>query len=198
MNLTTFTATPSIKPFIYANGFIDIMTTTTNKDDFRQALSLLSAAVNVVTTAGPHGRLGLTASAVCSVTDMPPTVLVCINRNSSIHAAVVANRALCVNILPGHLEGMARHFAGMTAVPPEERFADDAWNEGITGVPVLGDALASLEGHVVDIKEVGSHSVLFVEVAHIHLGAEGESLTYFGRNFHRLERSGASQHSSIS
>ncbi|MEW5619860.1 flavin reductase [Pseudomonas putida] len=175
-----------------------MMTLTTKKDDFRQALSLLSAAVNVITTDGPHGRLGLTASAVCSVTDMPPTVLVCINRNSSIHAAVVANRALCVNILPGHLEGMARHFAGMTDVPPDERFADDAWSDGMTGLPVLGDALASLEGQVVDIKEVGSHSVLFVEIAHIHLGSEGESLTYFGRNFHRLDRSGTGQRPSIS
>ncbi|MHC3823583.1 flavin reductase [Pseudomonas sp. S2_B10] len=164
---------------------------TTIKADFRQALSLLSAAVNIISTDGPHGRLGLTASAVCSVTDSPPTVLVCINRSSSIHQALLGNRALCVNILPGHQEEIARRFAGMTDVPPEERFADDDWREGHTGLPVLGDALASLEGTVVDIKDVGSHSVLFVEVAHIHVGEHGEGLTYFGRNFHRLDRFGS-------
>ena len=33
--------------------------------DFRNAMSLLSSAVNVVTTAGMSGRYGFTASAVC-------------------------------------------------------------------------------------------------------------------------------------
>jgi len=170
------------------------MTTTQSRQDFRQALSLLSAAVNVVSTDGPHGRFGLTASAVCSVTDSPPTVLVCINRNSSIHEAVLGNRSLCVNILPGHLEGLARQFAGMTDVPPAERFAGNHWRSGARGLPVLEDALASLEGSVVDIKEVGSHSVLFVEIEHIHVRNEGESLTYFGRNFHRLGRAATVGH----
>lgn len=155
---------------------------------FRQALSLLSAAVNVITTDGPHGRFGLTASAVCSVTDMPPTLLVCINRNSSIHEALLGNRALCVNILTGHLEGVARQFAGMTDLPPAERFADQDWRTGASGLPVLNDALASLEGTVVDVKEVGSHSVLFVEINQIQVREDGESLIYFGRNFHRLGR----------
>lgn len=166
-----------------------------SKQNFRQALSLLSAAVNVVSTDGPFGRFGLTASAVCSVTDMPPTLLVCINRNSSIHEAVLGNRALCVNILPGHLEGVARQFAGMTDVPPAERFASDDWRTGALGLPVLGDALASLEGTIVDVKEVGSHSVLFVEIDHIHVREEGESLTYFGRSFHRLGRVASVDHS---
>ncbi|KTT12191.1 MFS transporter [Pseudomonas oryzihabitans] len=172
---------------------------TTNKDNFRQALSLLSAAVNIISTDGPHGRLGLTASAVCSVTDSPPTVLVCINRNSSIHDALLGNRALCVNILPGHLEETARRFAGMTDVPPAERFTHCDWQAGASGLPVLGEALASLEGRIVDVKDVGSHSVLFVEVEHIHVGEHREGLTYFGRTFHRLERFAAQvQHASVS
>ena len=35
-------------------------------------MARLGAAVNVVTTDGPAGRYGFTASAVCSVTDDPP------------------------------------------------------------------------------------------------------------------------------
>ncbi len=48
---------------------------------FRDAMASLSAAVNVVTTAGEAGRCGITATAVCSVTDTPPSVMVCINAN---------------------------------------------------------------------------------------------------------------------
>ncbi|MDG9697424.1 flavin reductase, partial [Streptomyces sp. DH17] len=37
----------------------------------------LGAAVNVVTSAGDAGRVGFTATAVCSVSDTPPMLLVC-------------------------------------------------------------------------------------------------------------------------
>ena len=49
---------------------------------FRDGMALLAGAVNVITTDGPHGRAGFTATAVCSVTDQPPTLLVCMNRGS--------------------------------------------------------------------------------------------------------------------
>ncbi|WP_252405960.1 flavin reductase, partial [Escherichia coli] len=45
--------------------------------DFRAGMARLGAAVNIITTDGPGGRAGFTASAVCSVTDTPPTLLVC-------------------------------------------------------------------------------------------------------------------------
>ncbi|KOR07023.1 flavin reductase, partial [Burkholderia cenocepacia] len=64
---------------------------------FRQAMAHLGAAVNVITTAGPHGRCGITASAVCSVTDAPPTLLVCLNRSSAMHATFERNRQVCIN-----------------------------------------------------------------------------------------------------
>ncbi len=59
--------------------------------DYRDAMACLGAAVNIVTTDGRAGRAGFTASAVCSVTDNPPTLLVCMNRGSSAYASVRDN-----------------------------------------------------------------------------------------------------------
>ena len=59
---------------------------------FRDAMASLSAAVNVVTTAGEAGRCGITATAVCSVTDTPPSVMVCINANSAMNPVTVIDR----------------------------------------------------------------------------------------------------------
>ena len=39
------------------------------KQAYREAMARLGAAVNVITSDGPGGRAGFTASAVCSVTD---------------------------------------------------------------------------------------------------------------------------------
>ena len=58
---------------------------------FRDGMARLAAAVHVVTTDGPGGRGGFTASAVCSVTDDPPTLLVCVNLHSRQNDLIRAN-----------------------------------------------------------------------------------------------------------
>src|SRR5262245_38495172 len=68
---------------------------------FREAMSRLGAAVHVITTAGPGGKAGTTATAVCSVSDAPPTLLVCLNRRNQTNPMVVENGVFCVNTL-GH------------------------------------------------------------------------------------------------
>ncbi|MGF6917607.1 4-hydroxyphenylacetate 3-monooxygenase, reductase component [Paraburkholderia sp. 40] len=157
-----------------------------NRQQFRQAMAHLGAAVNVITTAGPHGCCGITASAVCSVTDTPPPLLICLNQSSAMHAVFVGNRDVCINVLPASLESIARHFAGMTSLSMEDRFKLPVWDQGENDVPVLRGALASLQGKIVEAKEVGSHSVMFVETTQIRVRADGDSLIYFDRNFHRV------------
>lgn len=70
-----------------------------DQQTFRDAMSCMGAAVNIITTDGPAGRAGFTASAVCSVTDTPPTLLVCLNRGASVWPVFNENRTLCVNTL---------------------------------------------------------------------------------------------------
>src|SRR4051794_15343350 len=71
--------------------------------EFREALSHALTPVTVVATDGEHGLAGVTCSAVCSVCDTPPTILVCINRKSYSNALIKANGVLCVNWLQaGH------------------------------------------------------------------------------------------------
>ena len=63
--------------------------------DFRNGMAMLAGAVNIITTDGPQGLAGFTATAVCSVTDQPPTLLVCMNRASWAHPIFSANGVLC-------------------------------------------------------------------------------------------------------
>jgi flavin reductase (NADH) len=154
--------------------------------DFRSAMAHLPAAVNIVTTDGPHGRVGITVSAVCSVTDSPPTVLVCVNRSSATHDIFNNNGEVCINVLSGEHEELARHFSGATKVPMEERFGWDIWEKDRASVPVLRDALVKIVGRISDHSVQGSHSVIFVQVDRIEVQQESDSLVYFKRQFHRL------------
>lgn len=152
---------------------------------FRDAMASLSAAVNVVTTEGEAGRCGITATAVCSVTDSPPSVMVCINANSAMNPVFQGNGKLCINVLNHEQEIMARHFAGMTGMAMDERFNLTGWQRGALGQPVLKAALACLEGEIRQVQTIGSHLVYLVEVQHIALAEEeGHGLIYFKRRFH--------------
>ncbi|MFK3705331.1 4-hydroxyphenylacetate 3-monooxygenase reductase component [Raoultella sp. BIGb0138] len=151
---------------------------------FRDAMSSLSAAVNVVTTAGDAGRCGITATAVCSVTDTPPSVMVCINANSAMNPVFQGNGQLCINVLNHEQEVMARHFAGMTGMAMEDRFSLSCWQDGALGQPLLKGALASLEGAISQVQTIGSHLVYLVEIKNITLSQEGHGLIYFKRRFH--------------
>ncbi|HEV7910334.1 MAG TPA: flavin reductase, partial [Methylocella sp.] len=42
---------------------------------FRDAMSRVAAAVHIVTTNGPAGLAGITATSVASITDEPPMML---------------------------------------------------------------------------------------------------------------------------
>ena len=154
---------------------------------FRDAMASLSAAVNVITTEGEAGRCGITATAVCSVTDTPPSLMVCINGNSAMNPVFQGNGKLCINVLNHEQELMARHFAGMTGMAMEDRFNLSCWQKGTLGQPVLKGSLASLEGEISQVQTIGSHLVYLVEIRNITLGQQGHGLIYFKRRFHPVK-----------
>lgn len=154
------------------------------RNDYRNAMARLGAAVNIVTTEGPAGRAGFTASAVCSVTDDPPTLLICLNRGASVYPAFQANGVLCVNVLAaGHRE-LSGVFGGKT--PMDERFAAATWRAGATGSPMLEGAAVSFDCRVMRSTSVGTHDVLFCEAVAIAIGEARHGLIYFDRRYHDL------------
>ncbi len=162
------------------------------KQEFREAMSRLGAAVNVVTTDGAAGRTGFTASAVCSVTDDPPTLLVCVNRSSKGNALFKANGVLCVNTLASGFGELSDAFAGKGGLDAEGRFALTSWKTLVTGAPVLHEAaLVAFDCRIAEVLEKGTHSVLFAEVEAIRCGKTGQALIYYGRGYHPIGQDAA-------
>ena len=150
---------------------------------FREAMSRLGAAVHVITTAGPAGKAGTTATAACSVTDAPPTLLVCLNRRSQTNPAVLHNGVFCVNTLAHNGAEIADLFAGRTGIQGADRFASGEWSVLATGSPVLAAAAVALDCRVIEVRSVGSHNVFFGAVEMVRLGAGGPVLVYHERAY---------------
>lgn len=154
------------------------------REAFRDAMAKMGAAVNIITTDGPAGQAGFAATAVCSVTDSPATLLVCLNRTASVFDAVIRNGVVCVNVLSSSHEALSGLFGGKT--PVDERFAAARWITGKTGAPILEDALVSFDCRITDTCDIGTHRVLYCAVEGIHDGKEVEALMYYRRAYHRI------------
>jgi flavin reductase len=153
---------------------------------FREGMSRVAAAVHVVTTAGPAGRGGFTATAVTPVTDAPPSLLVCVNTASRSVAALIENGLFAVNALAYDDLAVADTFSGRSGIFGEERFAIGTWTGGPLRPPLLLSSLVSFECRLSDARIVATHHVLIGEIVHIRLGEDRPALVYRGRGYRDL------------
>jgi flavin reductase (DIM6/NTAB) family NADH-FMN oxidoreductase RutF len=156
--------------------------------EFREAMSRVASSVSIVSTDGPHGIAGFTCSAVCSVTDEPPTIMVCVNRKSAANAVIKANRVLCVSSLSADQVELSQLFAGVGRVPMSERFVGPNWGLLATGAPYSTTSRVALDCRVADFREIGTHSVIFAEVLATAYAGDGEPLIYHSRNYATLRQ----------
>ena len=157
--------------------------THVSAEEFREALSRVASSVSIVSTDGAHGIAGFTCSAVCSVTDDPPTIMVCVNRKSAANAIIKANGVLCVSSLGAEQVELSQMFAGVGRVPMNERFAGPHWGVLATGSPYCTQSRVALDCRVADIREVGTHSVILAEVLSTVHATDGQPLIYHSRNY---------------
>lgn len=153
---------------------------------YREAMSRFAGAVHVVTTDGPFGRRGTTAIAACSVSDDPPTVLVCLNRTKPDNDLFANNGVFALNTLSAAQQPIADAFSGLTRLPQEERFKLGDWETISTGAPVLLGTEASFDCHVVETKDFATHRILFGKVTGIRIGDSLEPLIYHHREYKKL------------
>lgn len=152
---------------------------------FRSGMSRLGGACTIITSNHVGERAGLTATAVCSVSAEPPRLLVCINRNVRAHQIIASGGALGVNVLDVCHQELAMRFAGMVdGIFGDDRFLEGSWEFGVTGIPILRDALVSFECKVIEETTSGTHSIFLCEVIDVGTSKDSTSaLVYFNRNF---------------
>jgi len=146
--------------------------TTVPPDAFRAGMRRLAASVCLITTLNEDGgRNGLTATAVCSLSAAPPTLLCCLNRSSNSFAAIEAAGVFAVNVLSTDDRHVADHFA--TTLPGEDKFGLGNWRSGDTGAPILISAIAAFDCKLVNVVAVGTHGILLGEVQGLTLHPDG-------------------------
>src|SRR6201993_811889 len=155
-------------------------------EDFKLAMRRLAGGVSIISGIGPNGPVGVTATAVTSLTAEPPSVLCCLNRSLELEAAVKETGRFAVNMLSADHHDLAKRFAGMHGVRGSEKFEQGDWTILPGDVPALSDSLVSFDCRVDDLLEVGTHSIFVGLITQAHFGESGDPLVYCNGTFSGL------------
>ena len=162
-------------------------------EQFRRAVSRYATGIAIVTTVADGIDHAMTANSFTSVSLDPLLALVCVERDSRFHDAVLPVGRWAVSFLPSGGEATARWFA-TRGRPLEGQFADHPTHRGSNGCLLLGGALAGLELSTEQVVPAGDHDILIGVVTAVHQASPGddqgataaEPTVYFASRFRHL------------
>jgi flavin reductase (DIM6/NTAB) family NADH-FMN oxidoreductase RutF len=130
--------------------------------DVRRLMAGFPTGVSVVTALTRDGSpRGMTCTSLCSVALDPPTLLVCLRRNSPTLEAVLDSASLSVNLLHRYARSTAELFGSGTP----DRFDRVPWVAAPNGGPHLIEAAHTIADCAVSAEQaVGDHAVVMAEI----------------------------------
>jgi flavin reductase (DIM6/NTAB) family NADH-FMN oxidoreductase RutF len=146
---------------------------------FRDAMRQLPGGVSVITAGIGEDRSGMTVTSVSSLAIDPPSIVVCVNRQSSTWPLLQRYRAFGVNILGAGQQAVADRFTGRGGLKGPARFADARWITLVTGVWLLSDALAVLDCEVEELIDRHSHSLVIGRARAVRFAEGSAGLVYW-------------------
>lgn len=149
-------------------------------EDFRQAMRRVASTVNVISICVGREPMGITATAVSSISMDPPSLLICINRTASLHTPMGDVTHFRVNVLHRDQEPIANMFADRTN--RALRFSA-GWNLDCALPPRLVDAQASILCRRIDHHQFGTHSIFIGVVEEVTVREDVHPLVYLNGRY---------------
>lgn len=150
---------------------------------FRAALSRFPNGVTVVTARDKGGvDYGMTVSSFCSLSLVPPLVIICIEQGTALHLALQQASHFAVNVLAFDQEDLARRFADSDRT----RVDGVPFARGLTGNVLLEGTLASYECAIRERIAGGDHTIFTGEVMAVS-ARDGRPLVHHRGDYTRLD-----------
>jgi 3-hydroxy-9,10-secoandrosta-1,3,5(10)-triene-9,17-dione monooxygenase reductase component len=150
---------------------------------FRDAVGRFATGVAFVTAAPDGQPAGLIVNSLSSVSLDPPLVSFCPSRSSLTWTRMRRARRFGVNVLGRQHE----RFAVRATRPGADRFAGLDWEPAPSGVPLLTDALATLECDIVAEHPAGDHWIVVGRVDNLHISPVKDPLVFFAGAFRAVQ-----------
>ena len=134
------------------------------KKEFLQAMRGITSTVTVVSAKNGENKQAMTATSVASLSLDPPSMLVCINREASIHEVMKEGLGFCINILSLGQENLADICS--IKEKEEQRFLEGNWSE-LENIPYNSDSQSNLFCNCVQAIQNSTHTIYVGEVTKV-------------------------------
>lgn len=151
---------------------------------FAAALGRVPSGVFVVTVADGDRASGMLASWLQQCSFQPPRVTLAVQPTRPIVSLLTERAHVVVNVLEASQTDMIAHFGKGFSLSDDAFVGLDLIREP-GKAPILREALACLEGRVVQRTSVGDHDLFVVELSTGRLLGEGQPMTHVRKSgFH--------------
>lgn len=153
----------------------------------REGMRRLASGVCIIAVKDAKlGRVAMTASSVTSVSDSPPSLLVCVNVNNNMVTSMQGNLYFSVNVLSASQDAISTLCAG--GAQGEKRFEEGDWlADEDTGLPYLNDAEAVFFCEKEQVVRHGTHDIFIGNITRVLTNSDPVNpLIYLNGGYHRL------------
>jgi flavin reductase (NADH) len=152
----------------------------------RAGMRRLAASVCVISLKDRQGvPHAMTATAVTSLSDNPPALLVCVNKNATAYTALCEAQPFCINVLNASQQDLSVHCASKSE---QGRFARGNWKDHLNGLPFLADAEVNFFCATDKVIEYGSHIIAVGKLMEVFTADTAVSpLLYADGNYRSLK-----------
>ncbi|MFE6864027.1 3-hydroxy-9,10-secoandrosta-1,3,5(10)-triene-9,17-dione monooxygenase reductase subunit [Nocardia sp. NPDC057668] len=152
---------------------------------FRNVLGQFCTGITVITTFGEDGApIGFACQSFAALSLEPPLVLFCPTKGSKSWAAIEASGKFCVNILAEEQQPVCARFGSREP----DKFAGVGWRTSELELPVLDDALATIECVVDRVVDGGDHYIVIGRVRALSESTDsGRPLLFYRGQYTAIE-----------
>ena len=156
-------------------------------DGLKLGMRQFASGVCVINTTAPDGqRAAMTASSVTSVSNDPPSLLVCVNTAARLDTLLKQSDYFCVNVLSEE-----QQVASEVCANPEksdQRFDLAEWQPiAESGLDYLSNSLSVFVCRKQQIIPYGTHSIVLADIEQVMVSETQKSaLVYINGGYHKL------------
>ena len=156
------------------------------KKNFIVAMRKMVHSVTVISSTFNKERCAITVSSLTSLSVNPPSLLVCINKESSFAKCIQNEKLLNVNFLNPNQQDLAEICSSRDKA--NDRFVSSEWFQDKNGIPYIPSAESVAFCKITKKIDYATHLIVILDVYKVALNSEGEPnpLLYSNGSYHSL------------
>tara|TARA_B110000014_G_C20120512_1_gene593581 strand:- start:2910 stop:3389 length:480 start_codon:yes stop_codon:yes gene_type:complete len=145
------------------------------QEDFLIAMRGVISTVNIISAKAKEQRHAMTATSVTSLSLSPPAMIICINKEASIHGILKEDKSFAINVLSNKQQDLSERCS--SSEEGESRFKDEGWvSEG--EVVFNSNSVSNIICNCTKIIDYSTHSIFCGDVMEVKINNHEGVLLY--------------------